>query len=136
MTNAEPPKHLHHKRPIGVWIITIVYGISLFANLLGGNQEYFESKSIPETLFIIYEVILSMVGVALLFYLKKAAFYLLLTAYITGALHSIYAFFFTDYLDRLGIGWGMIIWVCIFCLIFQIAILFYVWSLVKKGILS
>ena len=120
------------KRPVGVWVITIIHVISLFVILLGFDQELFELMTIPDIPIIIIGMILNIAGIVLLFSLKKLAFYLLLMAEISGVLHSIYALFFTDYLDGLGLSLNVAIRVTCISEIIPIVILFYTWFLIKK----
>jgi len=134
------------KRPKLVWVITIFYILSAGWMLLSlvliysgvfpineAQKAYFDSQNIFDIILTVSGASLNLLGVILLFLLRRQAFHCFLTAFSIGLLMTVYHILFKNWLGAIGgsglVG-GLISW--IIC----ISIIIYSNKLIKSGTLK
>jgi hypothetical protein len=134
------------KRPKLVWMITIFYVISAgwtlisFALIYSGvievtkaQEAYFKSQTFLDALITVAIGSLNVIGSISLFFLKRKAFYLFLSAFILSMLTIPYEIFFKQWLAAIG-GPGLI--GSIIGWVISFAIIIYARRLIKHDILN
>jgi hypothetical protein len=134
------------KRPKLVWVISIWYILSLgwtalsLALIYGGviqineaQKTYFDSLNTLTRILTIFIYTLNVIGAILLFLLRRYAYYCFLTAFAIGIFSTIYQTIYNNWFSAIN-GLGLI--GLVFSCLFNIAIIYYSWSLIKKNILK
>jgi hypothetical protein len=133
-------------RPVWVWIISIfcvfATAFSLFtlihvlsspnAGMTDEQRQFFDSQTWVDDVIAFGTVLANMTGAILLFFLRRAALYFFLGSFVAALLHTIYNALMNNLLGVIGtsglvidlIGWSV-----------NLAIVVYVWSLARKGLL-
>ncbi|HUB65886.1 MAG TPA: hypothetical protein VL981_00205 [Candidatus Methylacidiphilales bacterium] len=117
---ASPAADAPRKRPIAVWVISIIYFITVFFSLLSlplipymlsgttsGNdvhRQYFSLGIIFECASTFLLMILNLAGALLLFFLQRPAVYCFGAVIVLDPLYYLCEIFFTNGLGAIGYG--------------------------------
>lgn len=139
------------RRPAGVWIITVLYGLLFFGKAASLafmylsdspsaelGRQYYANLSVVEYVVQWGGLFLSVISVVYLFLLKNAALYLFILSFVLGlmlAAREIITSRWLSYAES-QLGSGRVTASLLAGLAISLAIVMYVWHLKKKGVLS